>query len=457
MLFEEEASDHAFAVGLYREHLEEAAFLYEQRRDDLLHDPELAWTDLADFEERLEAHLDALVLGDDLALAVGQQQREEGDVGALYALVCVLCRHRRRPLFEELLDTLDGDEAEHVEAVCDALVHELPPAWGRLVAAELAHEMPWRQHVALHVAGHRRLDVGEALQARLHTVPPAVRVPLVWALGRLGREAVRRDLYHTSLRHEDPAVRTATALTLLRLGEPAALQHVLTQDRTLPEALPLVGLAGTPREQPALLDAAARGPVPEAALLALGLLGDPGAIEPLLHHLAQADHAEAAALALHVLTGAPLFEEVFVEDEVDEDELFEDEIAQLARGEPLLRSDGTPYGTTVTRLAQDPDAWRTWWTDHAGTFQRGMRYRLGQPCTPTTLVASLRAPTLPGPVRQLIYEEVVIRYNVDAPFDTTYRVAQQHRALTTLHQKADAAESQHRPGRWYFAGHLQAG
>ena len=58
-----------FNVELYREHLEEASFLYEQRLA-YLHDPEVNWPDLGDWEERFEAHIDALVVGGELALEI---------------------------------------------------------------------------------------------------------------------------------------------------------------------------------------------------------------------------------------------------------------------------------------------------------------------------------------------------------------------------------------------------
>ena len=51
-----------FKVDIYREHLEEASALYDLRHA-LLAEPDREWRSLHDFEERLEAHLDALVIG----------------------------------------------------------------------------------------------------------------------------------------------------------------------------------------------------------------------------------------------------------------------------------------------------------------------------------------------------------------------------------------------------------
>jgi len=87
-------SIRAFNIELYQEHLEEASFLYEQRLG-LLNDPELTWKDLDEFEQRLEAHIDALVVGQDLAMEVCKTQAVEGDFGELFAAVCVFAGKSR--------------------------------------------------------------------------------------------------------------------------------------------------------------------------------------------------------------------------------------------------------------------------------------------------------------------------------------------------------------------------
>src|SRR5882672_6589088 len=93
----------SFATGLYEEHLAEASFLYEQRRT-LLEDREITWKDIGDFENRFEAHIDALMVGEDLALEVCRQQARKGDFGELHAAMRVCCRQRRSDLVFETID-----------------------------------------------------------------------------------------------------------------------------------------------------------------------------------------------------------------------------------------------------------------------------------------------------------------------------------------------------------------
>ena len=89
-----------FETELYQEHLEEASFLYEQRLT-LFDDPEITWLDIADFEERFEAHIDGLVVGEEPALNVCKTQAMEGDFGELHAAVRVFCRQNRLDFVQE--------------------------------------------------------------------------------------------------------------------------------------------------------------------------------------------------------------------------------------------------------------------------------------------------------------------------------------------------------------------
>ena len=105
-----------FSTGIYQEHLEEASFLYEQRLS-LFDDPEITWLDIEDFEERFEAHIGGLVVGEDLALEVCRTQAIEGDFGGLHAAVRVFCRQNRLDFVREVLEELDPEDMQRIQAV----------------------------------------------------------------------------------------------------------------------------------------------------------------------------------------------------------------------------------------------------------------------------------------------------------------------------------------------------
>src|SRR5688572_26307399 len=112
-----------FNVQLYAEHLEEASFLYAQHLA-YLHDLELTWRDLSGYDERFEAHIDALVVGDSLALDVCKEHCSSGDAGELHAAMRVFCRQNRPDLVYAVLQGLDTANEEFVRAVVEGLKAE---------------------------------------------------------------------------------------------------------------------------------------------------------------------------------------------------------------------------------------------------------------------------------------------------------------------------------------------
>ena len=97
-------SHRACLMRLYEEYLQEASFLYEQRLT-LFRNPEITWRKIGEFEERLEAHIDGLVVGDKLAIDVCKRPVTEGDFGELFAAVCVFCRQEQRDLVLAILNS----------------------------------------------------------------------------------------------------------------------------------------------------------------------------------------------------------------------------------------------------------------------------------------------------------------------------------------------------------------
>ena len=215
----------------------------------------------------------------------------------------------------------------------------------------------------------------EVLRRSLVSTLPIV----LWAVGRLGDQNARRPLVQHYLRHEDTTVRSAAALALLRLGEPEALSYCMQCALKQPWPYLALGLAGGRSAVTTLLGVAATDQADATCLIALGLLGDIAAVAMLLTCLANPDLAEPAAKALYLLTAAPLQEEVFVPEPVDEDELFDEEKKKLKAGEPLTTAGGRPPGTTVVRLSQNPRQWQDWWDEHKRGSPRAFAIATARP------------------------------------------------------------------------------
>src|SRR6188768_4184569 len=150
-----DTSPRQFRISLYEEHFEEASFLYEQARS-LIRDAEIPWTALADFQERLEAHIDALIVGDALAMNVCRKRALEGDAGELFAAVCLVCRQAKASVLADLLSSVDLDDLSRVHAITEALKHELPAEWSDFCLRAIEHGDARLVPVLARAAAYRR-------------------------------------------------------------------------------------------------------------------------------------------------------------------------------------------------------------------------------------------------------------------------------------------------------------
>jgi uncharacterized protein (TIGR02270 family) len=440
-------SAREFAVNLYEEHLEDASFLYRQTAA-LRKAADLPWPRLADFEERLEANLDALVIGGALALEVCQRRAQEGDAGELFAAVSVFCRNEAAPLLAETWRTLDYQNPARTQAVVDALKYDLPQSWQPSIQRAIERGDPRQLPLVARVCAFRGEPFAKLLKQRA-SADGGAGADVVTAVGRLPDRAHADSVLFEGCRHEDSTVKCAAYWGLLRMGHRDALHQcvLLAAHQDWPQVL--VGLAGDRAAVGVLRQRVDAGHATPDTLLALGLLGDVTAARCLTKALVSDELAPAAAEALHWITGAPLFEETFEPEEVEEIALFDHELsAWRERGELPRRADGQPFGTTVKELITDAEVWNDWLDTHATQFDPQYRYRRGQPYSARTVLACLLDETVSNRMRQLAYEELCIRFGNDVPFDTDLPVRQQTRALRAIADRLTSRESQLPTGQW---------
>ena len=441
-----------FETELYQEHLEEASFLYEQRLT-LFDDPEITWLDIEDFEERFEAHIDALVVGEELALNVCKTQAMEGDFGELHAAVRVFCRQNRLDFVQECLEALDPKDTERVQAISDALNHELPAEWKDEFIRILSEGDQKLIPVVAKLIGYRRFSSGKELLHALQQNNSQAVSNIIWSIGRVREQYARTPLFNKYLKHEDESICSATALVLLRIGDSQTLDHCLHSVYSGNWLFLPLGLGGNRSTAAVLIESVNNNKASTDCMIALGLLGNISAVDTLLSDLGNADLAESAAMAFNLITGAGIYEEVFIPEEIDEEELFEEELEKLKRGESLYPPGEEP-GTTITRLSQKPEDWQKWWAENKSHFNPDIRYRNGKPYSPACLLENLQSEKSPRLVRQMAYEELVIRYGIDFPFETDMLVSQQKQAIAKYEEWIKANGSHFQDGKWYFAGQL---
>lgn len=441
----------AFNVGLYEEHLDDISFLYEQR-NALLEKREMAWQDIAPFEARLDAHLDGLVVGGDLALEVCRRVAKDGDFGQLFGAVSVFCRQGRAQLLAEGMKHLDFADSKKMKAVADALKIELPEAWSSFIAEALARQEARLIPLLAAVSGYRRLPHAAALLDALARSPIDAQHSID-ALGRL-RANEAQGVLLGYLSHADEPLRAAALLALLRTGTTEALKPVNRLDRQ--ECWPLVALGAERAAAGVMLQALGSGDALPECLLALGLIGDPGTLRAIYDSLDVPELAEAAAQALQWITGASSNQAVFVPEAVDESTLFTKELQVWQQyKEAPKRLDGQPFGEVKKMLPVKKEVWKRWFADNSNRFDPDLRYRSGQPFSPAVLLSDLVAEGSSSALRRSAALELEIRYGCDVAFEVDMPVARQFDALEKISRWVNARGGNFQPGRWYFNGQLQ--
>ncbi len=416
-----------FSTSIYTEHFEEASFLYEHRLS-LWHDPELSWLDLDDYDNRFEAHVYGLVLGGELALSVCQTQLEQGYAADLHVAMRVFCRQNRFDLFYEAITEIDPEDQEFTAAVYHALCRELPTQWLERITDFSNYEnlYRFRTEIVRAIGSGKRVQKKHFIMSLFEQEKDVtVLETVIWAIGQLKIEPLSERLDYIYFSHDNDAIRKAAFLALLKMRVNERTLLMLSSNN--PINFPYLGHAGNNEAtqklrhflkttEVKLLDFLKASGVNNELVLAAGISGCAEFPNILLDFL-KGDYVENASVALYLITGAPLIERVFVPDEIDEDELFEEDKEKLARGEPLYKKGEGP-GTTVERISQDRDTWESWLRKEKETYENETRtfLRLGRSLTKETAIDSLLDPHIPNRVRQLLYEALSVRYTVSEPF-----------------------------------------
>ncbi|WPB72812.1 TIGR02270 family protein [Archangium violaceum] len=372
--------------SIYEEHLSEAAFLWTQWEQEL-RGARSTLTEVAVREERLLAHLDALVIGGEpVAEALLKPALEGEDPGEVFTAafasiaetppaaletVLVLVPVAPAPVLSALKRALELSGREGVES---ALVARLRGSEAVLVA------------LALEVLAFRdAVPPGMALELLGHS-DGRVAAAALRALGAAPRKVSSFDVVPW-MSDPRPEVRWAAVELALLSGSRAAWTECRTEIEkrgpALREALMFLALGGDDKDLERLLVLAGDEAVCADALWALGFTGRVAAAELCLELTRQKPSvARLAGEAFSSITGLKL-KGVYVEER---------EVAEEAALPPLeeedLDADLSPKpedSLPVPALASVMG----WWQEARKDFSKDRRYLGGQPFSGATLLEAL--------------------------------------------------------------------
>lgn len=443
-------SYHTFLSELYEEHVEEAAFLYEHLFA-LIEDEEISWQDLHEFEQRFEAHLDALVIGDTHAKAVALEMAEGGEGAERHVYVRLLCRHNLCQEFLSFLKNSEFEEAAETLAYSKALLNEAPETWAKSLQEQLSNLSELHRFAILpFLAKSNALDTSISLAFLDQVNDNATLTHLLQHIST-GATQFNRDLL-AKLSMEKSAEKSAAFVQHLIEHQQVDPSYYATySDHLHSAALPWLACASTPDLTPTLIQKFSSQPT-ASLCLAAGIHGSLETVPLLVAQLSNEETSTAAAYALFTITGAPLYTEQTQEESYDEDELFPVELEKFKQGEKPKNAEGKPFSVTSIGLSQNPADWTQWFQQNQQNMDRTKRYRFGKPATARTTISGLRAPLAYHPLRVYFAYELLVRYAAIPRFEPSAEVPKQMSQLAALQNWNTKTEAHFTPGAWYRFG-----
>ena len=360
------------------EHADEAAFLW-MLRDGAVRAPHYDLADLAELDERVEAHLDGLRVGGEAGWELlVERLRQNQDAGEAFA-AGVLALESKSP--KRLDPVLAAAEAgpEAARGLVSALGWVTPKQLQGTGKVFLNGGTPFLRRLGIAACAVHRTDPGERLHRAVHDEDAGLRARALRAVGELGRE----DLLPTAAERaaaadEDDACRFWAAWSAVLLGERGKVLEWLKLTCISPSPFAARALEVVPRAlEPAAAQAWLKGLVGDAALLrpviqATGRRGDPHYVPWLIKQMETPELARVAGEALAMITGVDLAYQGLEGDwpegfEAGPSENPDDDDIAMDADEDL------PWPA--------PDLVKAWWAENQGNFEAGTRHLCGQPLT----------------------------------------------------------------------------
>lgn len=406
---------------IVEQHAEEAAFLWEQRRI-ALRASHYVLAELAELEERIEAHLAGLRVDLQTAKQLSLARLAEPDEGDMFVAAVLALTSFDETLLAQVVDLVDTPQAFHAGLV-GGMGWLSSAALQRWLPNMLAADQPTYRYLGIAGAALQRVDIGAALLSAINDPNPLVKARALRAAGELRRKDCLSSL-RAYWEAEELDVRFWACWSSLWLGDQAATDHIdsfmVAPSKYQARALQALQVMEAGHSQRWLRDASQTPSQLYAVVQGIGMLGDAVYLPTLVRLMEQPALARIAGESFSQITGLDLNTEAF---------------AGTAPTGFEVGPNDDPLDAEIEMDADEELAWpnlaavQRWWSDHHGRFVAGSRYLMGEVISQQQCLHVLRV----APQRRRIaaaYTLAVLQ--PDAPlFATSALVKQQFAQLAT--------------------------
>lgn len=401
------------------EHAEEAAFLWQQR-EAAVRAPDYDIDDIAEADDRVEAHLDGLRIGGEKSWETSMDLGWEL-AGEYFTAMSIAIRLSRADYADEILTAAEGN-LEAARGIVSALGWVEPRLLNGLVKNLLLSDAPYRRMIGIGACAVHRVHPRTHLFNALQSDDTALLARALKAAGELGDiESLHQVKSH--LEHPDNGCRFQAARTAVLLGDKSALRILSLFARSdnayRRAAMNVVFRAMEPAAAQQFIKqlASDRSEV-RYALIASGIQGDPVYLPALMRQFENEELARVAGEAFEMITGLNIFRESL--------EIIP-EIPDQAAAEDVGDDDDEDLGEDLGLVVPDPAKMTPWYEKNKDRFVAGQRYLCGQPVS----IESCRAILATGQQRQrqAAAIELVLAEPGRKLFETRAIGERQHRLL----------------------------
>ena len=356
------------------EYAEDASFLW-LLRDAATNRPDYSLKDLAQLDERVEAHLDGLITSGVDGWTRCAASLGDGEAGEVFAAAFIALEGEDGGRLERVLDTAMKSK-DKFRGLLSAIGWISQGAADRWISGLLDRSTIQGRAAALAGLSIRRGDISSHIGSALHQDKLLVNGRVLRAVGDLKLRETLREL-QTHYNSVSEACRFWAARSGALLGDNTgveilrgfagsdsdfALRAMWIVPRVLQKASAEQWLRGLAQSENSR----------RLAIVGCGIAGDPVYVPRLLGIIAKPAYARVAGEAISMITGIDLAYEDLDGDwpegfEAGPTEDPEDENVDLDEDEDL------PW--------PDQALVQKWWDANGGQFQQGRRYLCGQPIT----------------------------------------------------------------------------
>ena len=372
--------------ALTQRHAEEVAFLWLMR-DRAVLQPHFALFQLAELDERIEAHILGLRVAGVQGWEIAKTALEEiGEPGEVFAAGVLAFESGEPERIQQVIEV--GTATPEASRGLISALGWLPyPQASKTIKTLLAAESTAGLRAGLAaMSAHRKNPGPPALQKAFASDDPLLKARALRAVGELGLINVQITALATT-KAKDPACRFwaawSSALLSVQRNAVISLQDIAEAGGTFAERAAQMAMRRLPSSE---ARAWLRRLVKELrqmriAVVAAGAFADPEIIPFLIEQMKVPKLARVAGESFSLITGADIAYD------------------KLEGAKPEGFEAGPTENPEDENVAMDPDLnlpWpdpaliQKWWNARQGNFAKGTRYLLGQPITPESLREALK-------------------------------------------------------------------